>query len=385
MKVPTIKLVFDRKKSADNYKSPSRSKQGLLQLEIYYERQRKWYSTGVRLYEGQWSDIKGVINHNDSAELNKQIRSIVANATRVVTLLTENGNTFSFSDFDLKFSSSNAEKDIYELVDEHIESKKESGSSYTSYETLKSHLVRYGKINRVKDLTYDGVVGFDKYMKSLGLADSSVSIYHSKLSAVCTQLIRNGLMEKNPYSLFRVKKIVTEEIKYLDEEELRKVRDFVPATAKQQYAKDFFLVQTMTGMSFADLKAFNLNTDAEVIDGKYIVRRNRRIKTDVNFRIVIMQPAVDILNKYGGQMNKYSIMYVNTGLHTIGMATIGRELTSHIGRHTFATWALSNEVPIEYVQKMLGHSRIDTTQKYAKALAKDVIRQFDKLENALKK
>jgi site-specific recombinase XerD len=48
---------------------------------------------------------------------------------------------------------------------------------------------------------------------------------------------------------------------------------------------------------------------------------------------------------------------------------IKKELTFHCARHTFATTVtLSNDVPIESVSKMLGHTKIQTTQHYAKIL-----------------
>lgn len=61
-------------------------------------------------------------------------------------------------------------------------------------------------------------------------------------------------------------------------------------------------------------------------------------------------------------------------------AGITKHVTSHVGRHTFATWALSHGVPIEIVSKMLGHTNIETTQIYAKILAKDVDAQFERLD-----
>jgi site-specific recombinase XerD len=57
-----------------------------------------------------------------------------------------------------------------------------------------------------------------------------------------------------------------------------------------------------------------------------------------------------------------------------------KHLSMHVGRHTFATLALSAGVRIETVSRMLAHADITTTQIYAKVLQKDVDEGFDILE-----
>ena len=61
-------------------------------------------------------------------------------------------------------------------------------------------------------------------------------------------------------------------------------------------------------------------------------------------------------------------------------AGINKRLTSHVGRHSFATWALSSGVPLPVVSKMLGHKKISTTEIYAKVLQQDVAAGFNLLK-----
>jgi site-specific recombinase XerD len=61
------------------------------------------------------------------------------------------------------------------------------------------------------------------------------------------------------------------------------------------------------------------------------------------------------------------------------MAGIKTRLHSHLARHTFATWMLRHGVSIENVSKMLGHTNIKQTQRYAKVQAQSVYDDFSKV------
>ena len=58
---------------------------------------------------------------------------------------------------------------------------------------------------------------------------------------------------------------------------------------------------------------------------------------------------------------------------------INKNLTSHVARHTFATYLLNKDIPIETVSKAMGHSDIKMTQHYAKLLGKKVVSDMKKL------
>jgi site-specific recombinase XerD len=57
---------------------------------------------------------------------------------------------------------------------------------------------------------------------------------------------------------------------------------------------------------------------------------------------------------------------------------------SHLARHTFATFMLANGAKIENVSRMLGHTNITQTQRYAKVLAQSVHDDFDRIGRKLK-
>ena len=93
---------------------------------------------------------------------------------------------------------------------------------------------------------------------------------------------------------------------------------------------------------------------------------------------------MEVLEKYGYELPKISNQKANDYLHVIE-AQLGfiHNLTFHVARHTFATLALSHDVPIENVARMLGHQDIKTTQIYAKVLRSTIERHAEALQGAL--
>lgn len=64
----------------------------------------------------------------------------------------------------------------------------------------------------------------------------------------------------------------------------------------------------------------------------------------------------------------------NKGLKKIAtMCTIDDNLTSYVSRHSFATQAMLQNVPLLAISAMLGHSKLNTTQIYLKSLPNNVL------------
>ena len=109
----------------------------------------------------------------------------------------------------------------------------------------------------------------------------------------------------------------------------------------------------------------------------------KRTKTDTDFVFILLEPAVEILEKYNYKLPIMSNQKYNDYLKIIGVMIGYDGLHSHAGRGTAATLFLSKGMPINVVQKVMGHKSIRQTLRYARTLNKDVIGAFDNLEGKL--
>jgi integrase len=148
-------------------------------------------------------------------------------------------------------------------------------------------------------------------------------------------------------------------------------------------ARDLFVFQMFTGLSYSDTQEFNIGNYKKV-DGVW-KHTGTRLKTGKPFVSQLLPPAVEVLERYNMQIPKIGNADYNHALKALGYAArIPTPLHSHLARHTFATYMLRNGVKIENLSKMLGHTNIIQTQRYAKVLAQSVHDEYEKINIKLK-
>lgn len=124
-------------------------------------------------------------------------------------------------------------------------------------------------------------------------------------------------------------------------------------------------------------------------DGKKWISVYRE-KTKRKYEIPLLHKAELILDKYTIEeraLPKISNQRFNAYLKEIAQITnIQKNLTHHLARKTFAsTILLYNDVPMEIVSELLGHSEISITQNhYAKVVRKKVSEMMIKVSDKIK-
>ncbi|MDE6010534.1 MAG: site-specific integrase, partial [Muribaculaceae bacterium] len=353
--VPKVRLIFNRRKCA-TLRNAANPKRGTVEIEVTDGGQRRWVSTKIMLYLDQWKDGM-VVNHLDAADCNIRLRRMYE---EIVADVRGNPGMGAVSVAQM------GNKDFCDWMEEQIYDRTDIAEI-----TRKAHIrtVEYlreaGYFHRFSDLTERNVTLWDQWLKRRLNKQSAVHGYHKRLKTYISRAIHLGLLQETPYSFVRVPKGRSSEIKFLTPEE----RDAVEAlelTGTLALVRDMFIFSCYTGLAYCDLIRVK---DCLVQESGQWYIEGRRLKTSVGYKLAILPKALEILERYDYDLDRMSNQKCNLNLKAIqAMAGIKTNLSMHVGRHTFATWALKMGVALPVVSKMLAHTNIMTTQIYAKVL-----------------
>lgn len=388
----TASIIFDYRGRAKN------GKPGSVDVRVTIDRRSYYIATGVKVFPSEWRYGR-VVNRYDCAELNERVGIVARKVEQELNACIQEGRTVNVDDirrrvFAVREVSS---RPLIDWIREQVPKLNTSSGTKRHYNTLIARLEEYGRLNRWEDLTVENLCDWDAWLhrlparqssadrlqkKPVGrVCDGTVWNHHKWLKAMLSRAERFGLIARNPYVSLRgqFKRGDKESVEYLTRDEMLRIEAVdVKSDARLEVARDLFIIQMYTGLSFSDLMKFNIK-DYNKVSGRY-VRVGTRVKTGVPFVSMLLPPVVAILKKYNWQIPVVNNADYNRDLKIIGQAAnIDTRLHSHLARHTFATWMLSEGVPIESLSKMLGHTNITQTQRYAKVLAENIMSEFDKI------
>ncbi|UII21670.1 site-specific integrase [Fulvivirga ligni] len=330
----------------------------------------------------------GITNSYQQMQIEKKL--ITAEALKNMALgLDEDGHT------------------ITRLVDYHNTNFKNvlSDGTLKNYFTTKKYILRYLKKRYRKsdmylsELTYKFITEFELYLRAYQptdhqkpLSNNGVMKHLERLRKLIRLAVRLEWMAKDPFERYQLKFNKVER-GFLDQDELIRLQDKKFEIARLDWVRDLFVFSCYTGLAYIDVMKLAPENLGKGVDGKLWIMTTRQ-KTQQKVSIPILPKAMDIISKYkehpraeinGTLFPVISNQKLNSYLKEIAdLCRIRKNLTFHLARHTFATTVtLSNGVPIESVSKMLGHTKITTTQIYAKVVEHKVSEDMGMLREKL--
>ena len=401
----TLSLVYDHRA-----RTP-KGEEGPVEVRVTVNRKPYYINTGVRVCKNRFvaGTIKDTKDTNDADILNNRLKAVTAFVEQEVNRCLDERREIDVADIRRKVWSLGVATDgngedtsLIDWIKERAKLLSVSKGTRMKYFTLCNKMLEYGKITRWQDLSVESIYDFDTWlhqqdvhlsenqlnagMEPRKMGDTGVSAYHKSLRAMLNRALKMGKIQANPYDRLRgeFKHSKRETTEYLTEDQMQKILDIEPVQGSQvDMARDLFIFQMYTGLAYVDTQRFDATQYREV-DGKWKFI-GERVKTGVPYVSMLLPPVVEVLKKYDWHVPKMNNQKYNQLLKAIGMVIGIEHLHSHMGRHTFGTWMLSNGAKIENVSRMMGHTNITQTQRYAKVLAKDVYDDFDMVAEKMEK
>ena len=266
---------------------------------------------------------------------------------------------------------------------------------------LNKFLQKEKKINDIflKQLDYKFLIDFENYLANVwpvghpkALSQNTIMKHIQRLRKMVTLAYHLEWLERDPFARWKPKYVKTNR-EFLSETELDSLENYDFNNDRLDRVRDLFVFSCYTGISYIDIMALTPDNIVKGIDGgNWIV--TKRQKTNNAVKVPLLGKAEEIIKKYQDHpmtavtlsllpiiTNEKLNAYLKEVANHVG---IKKNLTFHMARHTFATTiTLSNGVPIETVSKLLGHTKIATTQIYAQVLETKISKDMQGLRNTL--
>ena len=303
---------------------------------------------------------------------------------------------------DCFYGRDKVQRSLLEVYAEHNEKcraligKEYTKSTVTKFDTSINRLKEYIRSCYHRDdimlAELDGqfIRDFDFWLKTEKHCQNNSALKHLKnLKKVVRIALANDWIKKDPFYGIHFKQEEVN-VEFLSREELDILMNKEFAIQRLEQVRDIFVFCCFTALAFVDVQQLSREHLTKDNNGALWIRKARQ-KTNQMCNIPVLSIPQRILRKYednaecikkGVLLPVISNQRMNAYLKEIAdLCGIAKRLTTHAARHTAATVVfLANDVSMENVSKILGHSNIRTTQHYARILDSSIMRDMINVE-----
>lgn len=365
------------------------------------------YPSGQYVHSEHWDDKKQKAHKfKEASTVNGMLDTAKANINQAISQLYMSKAEVTLDNIRLLLKGEVVQEchTLIKVAQEHNDNfekligKKYSYGSFKNYKTTLKYLKEFVPVYSGKKDIDLKVVNFrfcEAYFTYLTTEKTchvnGANKQIQRVKKIINYAIRSGYLQNNPMATFSIEFKPVNKIA-LTMDEINKLAGLELQRQVLKDVRDVFLLQCYTGLSYSDIKQLSKDHIQAGDNGKLWIRMKRQ-KTNVAFGVPLLPVAIKILEKYlidaeldTPLMPVISNQKMNDNLKLLQeLAGIPKNLTSHIGRHSFgSTITLNNGVPISTVSRMLGHTKISTTQIYAKLQDSTIQQDMVALEQKLR-
>ena len=399
MKQQSISVLFYTNKAKTNQRGVCP-----IYCRITYLKKRKEFSTGEFVNPEHWQSKKQkLLSSKINDVVNGNLLVVAQKVNRVFLTLKLNEQSFGVQDIYDHYFGNKVKKDIclinyfkiYQNKRKKLIGKGLSQPTWQKFEYVKIQTQGFIKKQfNVSDyplskLTLQFIDDFEYYLKTeLNQKQVTVNKAIQRLRKPVAVAVAEGYLDKDPFIFYKPGKVI-KSVVFLSKKELANLEKHKISQYRLQFVKDLFVFSCYTGLAYNELYRLERKHIIEGFDGGLWIQMIRG-KTSKPISVPLLPKASTIIEKYNSEDVKVfpviSNQKYNSYLKEIAVIVgIQKNLTSHTARKTFAsTVLLYNDVPMEIVSELLGHSSMKVTQEsYGKVVQKKISEEMGRLQNKL--
>lgn len=382
------RMVYNRKNTLN------KDGMALVQLEARLQGKRRYFSTHVYLTPEQWKNGI-VVNHPHASDLNALLLQARMNAEAIEIGLWKRGITPTLSLVkDAVTHDEKPDMTFTEFSEKVVreDTQRKKGTKEVLMNSIQT-MRKFRRLITFQDLTPDFVNDYQKWLREEYKCAENTVIKHIRcLKTLINEAIKRRYIKHDDYPFLNIKvKRMSRKTTYLTDDEVRRLE--LHSQKKRIRHRDTliaFLFLIYTGLRISDLRDLKREHIDEPKKGKVWLRKTTvKTKTDVKIPLWLMfdGKALDVLRKVGVDRlrNTGHSSTFNRKLTEI-MADVGirKKVSAHVARHTTATLLLQKGVPATSIQKLLGHSDLETTMIYADAVDDTLVKDLERVQKRRK-
>ena len=366
------------------------NKQGtaLIQVEASLDKRKIYFSTRVYIRPEEWDRrTSTIIHHPQAMELNAWLYEFILQLQALELDMWKRGITPTLLQLKEAVKNNQTTSVTFEVFCNLMieRSNRKKGTKYN----LRGTLVLLNEFRpgyTWEDLTYSFLKNFENWLLNKGSAVNTVAKHLRNLRTLANEAISAGYLptDADPFRNFNIK---YERVphRFLHPEELQRMEQ-VSVTGKLAHVQDAFLFCCYTGLRFSDFKRLKEDSLTDVKGQRWLITQSKKTGYELKIPIFLIfgGRAQRILEKYpslaeftrigGNAETNYHLSVLQQ------LAGIKTRTTFHTARHTCATLLCHQGVPITTVQKILGHTKLTTTQLYSEVMAETIVRDLSNVK-----
>ena len=377
-------------------------KEGGIYFQIIHNRVVRQLNTEYKAFAEEWNAesesvvIKGS-RSNFLLGIQERLLWDATRLERVVRTLETERRRFTADDIITMFHKLTKESSLFNFMHGVIAQLKQLGKIRTS-ETYTATLKSFMAFRESQDVPLDGISSdmmllYEAHLKTRDVSMNTISFYMRNLRAVYNRAVEKELTpQNNPFRhvYTGVDKTIKRAIPIKTIKELKELD--LSLKPSLDFARDMFMFSFYTrGMSFIDmayLKKSNLQNG---------ILTYRRRKTGQQLTIKWEKCMEDIVSKYPKNQTDYLLPIIketvnerrqyDNALHLVNyhlkdlssLLKLQRPLTMYVARHSWASAAKANNIPLSVISEGMGHDSETTTQIYLASLETSVVDKANKM------